>query len=79
MALIAALALFLLSVLIKLLLVVGITLLLVRAVGMRLAGRFGRPEGRMGWPSSAIISIDNPGGYYRPMYRTPVGRTISVS
>ena len=60
LALVAGLVLFLVSLLVKFLLVALGTVLLVRVVGPRLAGRAFGPLGRGGWQSSDIISIDNP-------------------
>ncbi|MVM37216.1 hypothetical protein GO730_05565 [Spirosoma sp. HMF3257] len=60
LALAVGLALFLLTLILKVLLVGFGAFLLVRVVGAKLAGRaFGRVE-RGGWQSSNIISIDNP-------------------
>ncbi len=67
-ALVAGLALFLISLLVKVVLVVLATALVVRAVGGRFMGRSFGPVGRMGGPATDIISIDN------PAYRTPVNR-----
>ncbi|WP_020606256.1 hypothetical protein [Spirosoma spitsbergense] len=59
-AVVAGLALFLLSLVVKFLLVGMGLVLLVRVVGPRLMGRaFGRME-RGGWQQANIIAIDNP-------------------
>lgn len=60
LALAAGLVLFLVSLLLKFLLVALGIVLLVRVVGPRLAGRAFDRLGRGGWQSSDIISIDNP-------------------
>lgn len=77
-AVVAGLALFLLSLVVKFLLVAAGLFLLVRVVGPRLMGRaFGRME-RGGWHQSDIISIDNPD--YRSAYTAGrFDRVISVS
>ncbi|GAB4055487.1 hypothetical protein [Spirosoma litoris] len=65
-ALAVGLVLFLLTLIVKVLLVGLGLFLVVRVAGARLAGRsFGRFE-RGGWQSSNIISIDN------PTYRSPI-------
>ena len=77
-AVVAGLALFLLSLVVKFLLVAAGLFLLVRVVGPRLAGRaLGRME-RGGGHQSDIISIDNPG--YRYAHNAGrFDRVISVS
>lgn len=73
----AGLALFLLTVLIKLLLVAAAIFLLVRVVGGRLLGRsFGSLSQGGRW-STRIISIDNP-THRAPAYRTGFERVVSV-
>lgn len=73
----AALALFLVSVLVKLLLVAGATALVVGVVGRRLMGRsFGRLN-RGRWQSAEPISIDNP-AYRSPMNRASYDRIIPI-
>lgn len=67
-ALAVGLALFLLTLILKVLLVGAGLFLLARVVGPRLAGRSFGPLGRGGWQSSDIISIDN------PAYRSGVNR-----
>lgn len=75
----AGLALFLISLLLKLLLISLATVLLVKVVAGRLAGRFYGPMGRMGWPSTDnIISIDNP-TYRSAMNRAGFERVVSIS
>lgn len=64
-ALVAGLALFLISILFKLLLIAGVTVVLIRVVGRQLAGRLFGQMGRVGGTSTDIISIDN------PTYRSP--------
>lgn len=77
-AVIAGLALFLLSLVVKFLLVAAGLFLLVRVVGPRLMNRaFGRME-QGGWHQSDIISIDNPG--YRSSHTAGrFDRVISVN
>lgn len=60
LALAAGLVLFLVSLILKVLLVGLAAFLLVRVVGGRLAGRAFGQLGHGGWQSSDIISIDNP-------------------
>jgi hypothetical protein len=77
LVLVAGLALFLLTVLIKLLIVAVTVGLLVRVVGFRLASRLFGQIGRGGWQQSQVIAIDS------PVYRTPVrqmayDRVISI-
>lgn len=82
-ALIAGLALFLISVLAKVLIVGGIVLFALRGLGRGAARLFyGYEYGpqRMGpgnWGSPDIISIDNPANH-SPMYQPQFGRVISV-
>lgn len=76
-ALVAALALFLVVTLLKLLLVASVAFLGVRVVGGRLAGRAFGQMGRGGWRSTDIISIDNPA--YRSPVRGSVDRIIPIS
>ena len=59
-ALMAGLVLFLVSLIIKVLLVGLVTFGLVRFVGPRLAGRAFGPLGRGGWSQSDVIAIDSP-------------------
>lgn len=77
-ALVAGLALFLVFTLLKLLLIASVAFLLVRVVGGRLAGRSFGGLGRGNWPSTDIISIDNP-AYRSPMNRGGYDRVISIS
>lgn len=77
--LVAGLALFLLSLLVKLLLISLATVVLIRVVGGRLAGRFYGPRGRMGGSSTDdIIAIDNP-TYRSAMNQAGFERVISIS
>lgn len=77
-ALAVGLALFLLSLVLKILLVGLGLFLLVRVVGPRLAARtFGRVE-RGDWQSSDIISIDNP-AYRSGNYRQHADRIIAIA
>ncbi|GAB2568290.1 hypothetical protein [Spirosoma areae] len=77
-ALAVALALFLLTLIVKVLLVGAGLFLLARVVGPRLAGRaFGR-FGRGSWQSADIISIDNP-AYRSGGNQRSLGRIISIS
>lgn len=77
-ALAVGVALFLLTLILKVLFVGAGLFLLARVVGPRLAGRSFGPLGRGNWQSSDIISIDNPS--YRS-YRNGGGfnRTIAIS
>lgn len=77
-ALMAGLALFLISILLKLLLVALAAALVIRVVGGRLMHRFGGHRQRMGWSSSNIISIDNP-TYRSPMNQAAFERIIPIS
>lgn len=78
-ALMAGMALFLLSLLVKLLLITLATVVLVRVIGGRLMGRSFGPRGRMGGPSTDnIIAIDNP-TYRSAMNRAGFERVISIS
>ncbi|MFD2934286.1 hypothetical protein [Spirosoma flavum] len=60
LALVVGLALFLLTLVVKILLVGLGLFLIVRVAGARLAGRSFGQLGRGNWQSSDIISIDNP-------------------
>jgi hypothetical protein len=80
----AGLALFLISMLAKLLIVAGLAFLALRVIGRQIARRFahygppsvGQPYG----PSTSIIAIDNPAGYRTPAYgQAPFGRVISIN
>lgn len=66
-ALVAGLALLLITLILKLLLAASVLFVLVRVAGKRLAGRAFGNLGREGWSSADIISIDN------PLYRSPGG------
>jgi hypothetical protein len=77
LALVAGLALFLLSILIKLLLVAFAAVLVVRVVGGFLMSRMVGSLGRSGWQSTQVISIDNP-AYRVPMHRVSVDRVIPI-
>lgn len=77
-ALAVGLVLFLLTLLVKVLLVGAGLFLLARVVGPRLAGRHFGPLGRGGWQSSDIISIDNP-AYRSGMNRGSFDRVISIN
>lgn len=79
LALAAGLVLFLVSLILKVLLVALGIGLLVRVAGARLAG--GRAFGRFnrgGWQSSNIISIDNP-AYRVPMSQPGFARIIPIN
>ncbi|GAB3012548.1 hypothetical protein [Spirosoma pulveris] len=79
LALAAGLVLFLVSLLLKVLLVALGIALLARIVGSRLAG--GRAFGRVrdgGWQSSTIISIDNP-AYRAPVNQASYARIIPIN
>lgn len=73
----AGLALFLVSLLLKFLLVALAAFVLVRVVGRQLANRaFGSLE-RQQWPSSTPISIDNP-AYRSGQQRADFARIIPI-
>lgn len=75
--LMVGLAVFLLSLLLKLLLIAGLTVLLVRVVGGQLASRFSNRTERVSMYSTSIISIDNP--TYRPFAsRATVDRVVPI-
>ncbi|WP_461128394.1 hypothetical protein [Spirosoma aerophilum] len=78
-ALAAGLVLFLVSLLLKVLLVALGIGLVIRVVGPRLAGRraFGQFN-RGPWQSSDIISIDSP-GYRSPVNQASFARIIPIS
>jgi hypothetical protein len=76
-ALAVGLALFLLTLIVKVLLVGAGLFLLARVVGPRLAGRAFGPIGRGNWQSSEIISIDNP-AYRSGMKQPRFERVISI-
>jgi hypothetical protein len=76
-AFVAGLTLFLLSIVIKLVLVAAVTLLLIRVVGARLASRYINSLGRSSWEHTEIISIDNP-AYRAPMTRANYERVIPI-
>jgi len=77
-ALLVGAALFLVTLLLKLVLVASVAFLLVRAVAGRVMGwRFGGLK-RGGWQSAEIISIDNP-AYRVPMPGKRYDRIIPVS
>jgi hypothetical protein len=76
-AVVAGLALFLLSLVVKFLLIGMGLVLLVRVVGPRLMGRaFGRME-RGGWQQANIIAIDNP-AYHAGRSAGPFDRVIAI-
>ncbi|GAB3900344.1 hypothetical protein [Spirosoma agri] len=77
-ALVAGLALFLVTILIKLLLVAAATFVLVRVVGRQLARRAFGPLERGNWQSAEIIAIDQP-TFQAPMHRPRFDRVISIS
>lgn len=74
----AGLVLFLVSLILKVLLVGAGLFLLARVVGPRLMGRSYGPLGRGNWQSSNIISIDNP-SYRSPMNRGSFERVIAIN
>lgn len=78
--LMVGLALFLISMLAKLLIVGGIVLIALRVIGKQIARRFNGygPQGlsQGGWASANIISIDNP-GYRTPMYQPQYDRAVA--
>lgn len=76
-ALAVSLALFLLTLILKVLLVGAGLFLLARVVGPRLMSRRFGQLGRGGWQSSDIISIDNP-AYRSGGSRGNVGRIIPI-
>jgi hypothetical protein len=73
----AGLVLFLLSLLVKMLLIGAAIFLLVRVVGARLMGRSFGPLGQGNWSSATIISIDNP-TYRSPVNQAGFGRIIPI-
>ncbi|WP_138501121.1 hypothetical protein [Spirosoma lacussanchae] len=75
--LLAGMALFLLSLLIKLLLVAAAAFLVVRVVGGLIASQFTHSAERVGWHSPTIISIDN-SAYRSPMSRVAYDRVIPI-
>ena len=78
-ALAVGLALFLLTLVLKVLLVGAALFLVARVAGPRLIGRRGfGPLGRGDWQSSDIISIDNP-AYRSGGSRGNVGRIIPIA
>lgn len=77
LVLVAGLALFLLTVLLKLLLVAVAVGLLVRVVGARLASRLFGQVGRGGWQMNQPISIDSP-AYRMPMQHRAYDRVIQI-
>lgn len=77
-ALMVGLALFLLSVVVKLLLIAAVTALIIKVVGRQIARRYYGSLNRGQWQSSNIISIDNP-GYRSPMNQPRFDRIISIS
>ena len=77
-AVVAGLALFLLSLVVKFLVIGTALFLLVRVVGPRLMGRaFGRME-RGDWQRADSIAIDNP-GYYAGRSTGRFDRVIAIS
>lgn len=74
----AGLALFLVSILLKLLVVALAAFLVVRVAAGRLMGRGYGPLGRGNWSANNIISIDNP-AYRSPMNRAGYDRRSDVS
>ena len=76
-ALVAGLALFLITLIVKVLLVGAGLFLLARVVGPRLMGRGFGPLGRGGWQQSNIISIDNP-AYRSGVMRANYERIIPI-
>ena len=76
LALMVGLALFLLSVVVKLLLIAAVTALIINVVGKQIARRYGSLNGDQ-WQSTNIISIDNP-AYRSPMNRATYDRVISI-
>ena len=77
-ALVAGLALFLISILFKLLLMAVVTVVLIRVVGRQLAGRFFGRMGRVGGTSADIIAIDNP-AYRSPASWAGFDRVVPIS
>ena len=77
-ALMAGLALFLVSLLLKFLLIGLATLVLVRVIGRQIANRSFGAIGRGRWASADVISIDNP-AYRSGGSHLNYGRIIPVS
>lgn len=78
LALMAGLVLFLVSLIVKVLLVGLVTFGLVRFVGPRLAGRAFGSVGRGGWSQSDVIAIDSP-AFRSGMGRQRYERIIAIS
>jgi len=78
LALMVGLGLFLLSVVVKLLIVAAVAALIFKVVGKQIARQYYGPLNRGQWPSNGIISIDNP-AYRSPMNRPDYDRIISIS
>jgi len=78
LALVVGLALFLLTLIVKILLVGAGLFLIVRVAGARLAGHSFGQLGRGGWQQSNIISIDNP-SYRSGASRGSYDRVIPIS
>jgi hypothetical protein len=77
-ALMAGLALFLVTILLKLVLIASVGFLLIRVVGGRLMGRAFGGLRQGGWQSTEIISIDNP-AYRSPMSQRGFSRVIPIN
>ena len=76
-ALAVGLALFLLTLVLKILLVGGLLFLMVRVVGPRLMGRAYGSLDRGGWQANNLISIDNP-AYRSGVPNRSYERVISI-
>lgn len=74
---VVGLALFLITLLLKVLLIASIAFLLVRVVGGKLASRYYGRLGRRDWVSSEVISIDNP-AYRSPVNSARFERVVSI-
>lgn len=76
-ALMVGLALFLLSVVVKLLLIAAVTAIIINVVGKQIARRYYGPLNRGQWPATRLISIDNPTGVVASAHQ--FGRIIPIN
>jgi hypothetical protein len=78
LALAAGLALFLVTLLLKLVLVAAVAFMLIRIIGWQLARRFSGNLGRGRWQPNHAIAIDNP-TYRTPMSMKGYTRVVPIS
>lgn len=81
LALMIGLGLFLLSVIVKLLIVAAVAALIFKIVGKQIARRYyghGNVQGGPWAPATSIISIDNP-SYRQSAYQASYERIISIN